>query len=189
MARKVARPDLKAEAKRLYLQYLSPRQISARLDVPEKTVDSWTRSEDPSWPKQRIALAAQKSVENRAFRIDAVQRLYQVVIPAAHNAVVARLEKGPLTLQEARLCVSMVQDLDKAFRLDIGDPTEIVDNKYQLDPTKLKAATIKDLKEAIEKDDFIDVITEVNDGKKELPKASGPDTSEVQGGSEDDPFK
>lgn len=134
--------------------------MSNEYAIDRKILRRWVRQRDSvgkSWATSRDDVLAFNIQESQANRQGILMDITKVSLTMVHEALQARSatldkngERKPLTLMEAKMVSDIVCQFDKLQRLDIGLPTEISKANF--------SCTVEDLKSAIQKDQFLDLI-------------------------------
>lgn len=148
------------EAKRLYFNHWGAREISDWLKVKYATVRKWITRYD--WAKERAAIEVTEIQEIAQRRTSQINNITKDGFDAVMDTIKRTKLKGA-TLEEAAKIAKMLGEIDKLYRLQTGQATEIKEERKIT--TEVKMGTKDDIKRAIAADPFIEV--EFKDVSKE----------------------
>lgn len=182
----MADPDKKVAARQRYMMYEDHQKIADDLGVSLNTVLNWIAKS--GWKSEREA--TQKMVIDATItryndrKKEYLPKILEASLALIHNALDTRIKKlpeEPMTIREAAEVSVLMGNLDKLQRLDAGEPTEIQARAYA-------PITIEQLRSAIAKDPFLDVIpvkhTRIT-GEENASNNGGDADSTAAGASED----
>ena len=131
------------EAKSLYMEFKTPREISAKTGIKYRTViyhaKNWKKDRDLF----RYELLKEISENKKAILSSLTSNSLECVDRAI--ATLKRRENPP-TITEARMLTNIIAEIDKILRLDEGNPTDII--------AEHKPTTIIELREKLKSDPF-----------------------------------
>lgn len=139
----------KAIAKVLFFEFKSPKQILEQLDIAPNTLSGWSKewkSERQEQTQAIVRMVREKNAQD-------ISELFNVGIPLIKRALESRATEGqtPLTIPEAKMVTDIMCSFDKIQRLEVGSPTDIKETK------EIHHVTIEDLRQAVLKDEFIEI--------------------------------
>ena len=139
----------KDEAKALYFQYKTGKEIGEALGVNPITVYRWSEE----WKEEREAVKDGLIEDIQAKNHHIISDIFNFSLPMIRDSIIARVNEGkPLKVFEMNVLTDILTKFDKLLRLEAGKPTDI---------TQVKPISIHDLKEALEKDKFVEVESKV----------------------------
>ena len=156
-------PDkVKKEAKRLYFNHWGAKEISEWLDVNYETVRKWIARY--KWVSERndiVKTEVQELAQRRSHQINTVMRDgFDAIIDSVKQAKA----KG-VSIEEAEKISKMLSNVDKLYRLQIGKPTEIREERSI--KVEHHMGTKENIMKALQDDPFIETdFKDVNETKK-----------------------
>jgi len=145
---------VKEEAKRLYFNYWSPREISDFLQQNYETVRKWVTRYD--WYKEREATIKDELSDLANRRAHQMNKVMTDGLDAMIEAV-ANAKKGATTIDDAEKISKMIANIDKLYRLQTGKPTEIKEERKYTSVEHKALGTKESLLKALKDDPFMDV--------------------------------
>jgi len=137
----------------LFFRHIPNSQIAKKVGVRADTIAKWSKEPEDNWIEERRQFEKELVESYIGTKKTVLPTILNCGLDLILNSFRDRLSDGnPLSLNEARIVSGVITDLDKIIRLDAGDPTEISEVKRTI-PT-----TMEELKKAIRRDPFIDVI-------------------------------
>lgn len=147
--------DVKAAAKVMYYQGRPQTEIAEELELTTVCISRWANKKNRdgvSWKTDRIAYLERQREEFQEKKTVFLREITGVSLSMILDSVKARAtEDKPLTLNEAEQLARIVTSFDKIQKLDAGKPTDIKEER------EVKAVTLEDLRNALEKDSFIEL--------------------------------
>lgn len=118
-------PDVQQKAMIMYLHLSSVPQISKALDVPESTINSWTKTQH--WSQMQQKVIKQLFGNLYARRREDMEDIIGMGLSTIKKGIAYTLaRKEPPTMRECQLVTDVITRLDKTIRLDEGKPTDIL---------------------------------------------------------------
>lgn len=141
--------EIKDEAKRLYFNHWTPKEISDFLQQEYETVRKWVTRY--GWAKERKKIEDEEKsdvINRRSHQMNRVMRDGLEVIAEAIEGA----KKGGVTMEDAERISKMIGNIDKVYRLQTGKPTEIKEERK----ITSDVATKQELLKAMSEDPFIE---------------------------------
>lgn len=134
------------EAKRMFMEYRSLREISIQLAVPRTTLqyhatNYWNYEREMQKSEMFKAFSDQKKVTMTKLSESSLKLMVRALEAAADS------DREP-TLREAQQTAMILESIDKILRLDDGKPTDITESR----PT-----TLIELKKRLSLDPFAEI--------------------------------
>lgn len=158
-------PALRKKAKLAYLKGEGLNALSNKWNIPRSVIRQWAKGEkgEITWQEQREIIYQEQLEDSLATRKEILAEIGGLSLHMIRDALKARYDKRdgekrkPLSLPEAALVTKILTDFDKIQRLDEGKPTSISEHQE---------VTLTDLKSAMDKDLFLDLVPLNSDSKR-----------------------
>lgn len=153
--------QVKATAKKFYMEGMEAGTISQKLNVKYATVQNWITGQGgktEAWKEQRekayktvVAKVVDKTIREKEKLLPGILQIGLELIQKTFEHRLAETAINPMTIREAKEVSDIVSNIDKLMRLEAGTATEIVNQQYG-------PVTIEQLKNAIRNDPFLEAI-------------------------------
>jgi hypothetical protein len=137
-------------AKEYFMQHYSIEYCAEKVSMSRDYLSKVINRED--WYKERDVLdekIIQAYKQDKSPMMAEIGKSCLYLINSALKARERELIDKPMTLQEAKMVAEIFADVDKILKLDLGEATDRVE---------VMPVDLKDLKDAIQKDKFLNVI-------------------------------
>lgn len=143
-------------AKSLYLRGMSFNEIVRNTSIPPKTLEKWRlgmacHGDHITWAEEKAKAIAdtarEQALNSRADLVD----IFAIGCDLIKKSLQHRAKQDePLDMREAKLLSEIITSLDKMNRLEVGKPTEIIEDA--------KPISLQELRDAVLKDKFASII-------------------------------